>query len=903
MTVEDTSRSTGTLNGDGVTTIWSYSFEISDESEAEVLVWDGTDETWTTLTTDEYSITGIGDEDGGNVTYPISGDPLESGDYIVINRTVPYTQTLDVPQSGDYDSSELEAQLDRMVWQTQQVRDSVEAGLTLVDGETFSNTLPPKSDLAGKVLQFDDDGEPEAGPTSDEIENAQSYAEQAQAAAAEAGAPYESRTIAEAADVDSDVDVISVLHAGELLRYQRDASGTALTTNDGATWSPAHEKTVKHYGAFGDGSTDDSSAISTAITDAAGGTLIFNSGGNYYITSMVTVTDISITIIGYGATITQGADVVPFRFLGNFTNVQSVSSIDNDATVDVSDGDAVTSPVASLTFASDPGYSVGDLLKVVTNTAFVNSGVTNERWGEPARVVSASGTTVYLSKRFLSELPTLSGTRCGVFSTARVVIRGLTFDTADAGDAANWTSALLQFRGLTGVGLVDIHVVKAWAIAIETEGCHELNADRITGGDATNDPDNSRFGYLINDASGFGNMWNNITGHNCRHVYTTNCNGSSGDADLRVYGQTIGCTINNGMATDCTNTAWDTHHDALYVSFNNCTAIAATRGHDSVGAGFQIRGGHVSINNGMSLGTKWGVQILQQYSTTATNNARINGFKSNTPRSAILVNGQASNDIVGIHLRNLDCEVTDEANVIEANYCEMRIEQSFLKSSGNTSDVRVVFAGTDASIIIKNTMMDVDDQSGTTVYLVMINTDTSDVRIYDGVECNGAWGSIFDFNSLDGTGMCYLPVHASEQPSNTTGYLNLGSGPPIVGVDYTVGLFETSFEDWHSFGDLNSITFDSAGAKTVDLEYRSGRVIYVRITCTNSSAYLWEIDNGGVQIGQIMYVQNRNTSTQQFEIRANSDGGLALNTGEFITIGRGMGLIWNGSIWTPISGG
>lgn len=51
------------------------------------------------------------------------------------------------------------------------------------------------------------------------------------------------------------------IQIGEL-RYTYDASGTALITGDGRTWSPAGECSLKHFGGAVDGTTDDSAAVS-----------------------------------------------------------------------------------------------------------------------------------------------------------------------------------------------------------------------------------------------------------------------------------------------------------------------------------------------------------------------------------------------------------------------------------------------------------------------------------------------------------------------------------------------------------------------------------------------------------------------------------------------------------------
>lgn len=79
------------------------------------------------------------------------------------------------------------------------------------------------------------------------------------------GAQYYSREEAEAAEPLAVETIINV----DGLLYKRDPNGTALTTGDGSTWSPADEITSAHWGAPMNGVDDDAPAIQAAIDYAA----------------------------------------------------------------------------------------------------------------------------------------------------------------------------------------------------------------------------------------------------------------------------------------------------------------------------------------------------------------------------------------------------------------------------------------------------------------------------------------------------------------------------------------------------------------------------------------------------------------------------------------------------------
>ncbi|MFN3247686.1 glycosyl hydrolase family 28-related protein [Roseibium album] len=914
MTVADLTVTRVQQSGDGVTSSVAIPFQFIDENDLLVIHTDalGVDTEWTyQQAPGSWSFTG-GDFATGTVNFTAAD--CATGERLTVVLTSDYGQ----PQTlagGEIDPVVIEKSMDRTTLQVQALAGEVDRSLSVSPsqaGDLIDLQVPDLQDGEGFVRQGDKlvpvaiDSALISSLTASAVTAASEASASAAAAAASAslaGAPFVSRATAQAANVDGSLNEIKVIHAGEILTYQRDASGTALTTNDGANWSPAGLKTVKHYGAVGDGSTDDSTAIQAALDDADNEALVFNQGGNYVVNSGLTVVDKNITILAFGATLTQGADVQALYMHATVADVTTASSLNNADTVDVSQGGGVSSPVASVTFAAPPPFAVGDVVKVVSDDQWTGSGVAGQFWGEPGRVIAISGNTLYLSKRFLSDVPASpTNIRVGKLRPFRMEIHGLTLDTAAAGDAANWTAQLLKLRGLVGARLRDLKVVKAWAIGIEAQSCVELNADGIEGANLSNDPSNSRYGYLINDKSGYGNRWAGLVGGNCRHVYTTNQDGGlSAGSDLRLYGQTIGCHVPGGMSTDCLGSGFDTHHDAVGVTFSDCVSIGAVRGEDAVGSGFQVRGRGVVLRDCKSIGTKWGVQILQQYATGATQGTVIDGLTSDTPSAAVLISGQSGNDIDGIVLKNLNSKVSAHDHAIEGSYCDAKVRNSELALTGAVANARVIQADADASFVVTDTLLDLKGHTGATPYLFGVGTATSDIRTRR-VECEGAWEGIFDMNSADGTGFVKGAIQADAQPGLAAAYLNRGASAK-VGVNWEVGLHDTAFEDYRAF--IFDVSWTTAGAKSIDLDFCSAEHIYVRITNTHASAYLWEVLNGGLFLGQKLTIMNRDNSSQQFEIRANSPGGLALGpAGEFLTIARGMTLMWEpGSPgkWRPIT--
>jgi hypothetical protein len=100
--------------------------------------------------------------------------------------------------------------------------------------------------------------------------------------------PYASRAVFEAATVPATVIRVLVRHDNETFAYRRNATGTAITSGDGANWSPDGQATVGHWGAtrattFGDDSEEANNATAFIAAFAEADDLVINAGGAYYV--------------------------------------------------------------------------------------------------------------------------------------------------------------------------------------------------------------------------------------------------------------------------------------------------------------------------------------------------------------------------------------------------------------------------------------------------------------------------------------------------------------------------------------------------------------------------------------------------------------------------------------------
>lgn len=112
MTVPTTVRSVN-YAGNGSLTVFAYPFRILDEDHLIVtLVVDSTGLGTTQTIITHYSVSGVGVESGGNITMVTAP---ASGETLVIERTPPVTQLLDLRNQGSFLPESLEDQLDLIV--------------------------------------------------------------------------------------------------------------------------------------------------------------------------------------------------------------------------------------------------------------------------------------------------------------------------------------------------------------------------------------------------------------------------------------------------------------------------------------------------------------------------------------------------------------------------------------------------------------------------------------------------------------------------------------------------------------------------------------------------------------------------------------------------------------------
>ena len=156
MTVSSSTNKVS-YSGNGSLTTFAYTFKIFDQSDLVVILRaaDGT-ETVQTITT-HYTVSGVGSASGGNVVF---GSAPASGVTVVILRSQPLTQGLDLVANDPFPAESLEEALDKLVFMTQKHEEELSRAIKGSRTNVIANSefTVSATDRANKLFSFDSAG-------------------------------------------------------------------------------------------------------------------------------------------------------------------------------------------------------------------------------------------------------------------------------------------------------------------------------------------------------------------------------------------------------------------------------------------------------------------------------------------------------------------------------------------------------------------------------------------------------------------------------------------------------------------------------------------------------------------------------------------------------------------------
>lgn len=344
--------------GDGSTIGFAYNNKIFQDSDLDVYV----DGSLQTLSTD-YTISGAGNESGGTVTFVTAP---ANGASVVIIRGVPFDQEADLPDGGALPTSSIEDGLDKLTILVQQLQEELSRAPRFNPGTIYdvslddpvanyflrygsaANTIEPVS----QATLTDDDGNPifttddfyprfdsvaaliAAQPDSSAIRVTSYYGGWAATVAGPKGGFWAHKTGAtNLAPTNGTAVSVSEIGGGD---------GTGSTTGQstqagyfwdasGAEWKLSKQLyTAYTFGAYGNGSNDDSTALndgSTFLNTEGGGRLLLEEG-SFLVDSTVTAkSNVYLEGLGDHSQIligTAGIDAVTMQASGSNIHIKNL---------------------------------------------------------------------------------------------------------------------------------------------------------------------------------------------------------------------------------------------------------------------------------------------------------------------------------------------------------------------------------------------------------------------------------------------------------------------------------------------------------------------------------------------------------------------------------------------------
>ena len=259
MTVS-TSTSFVSYAGDGSITTFAYTFKIFQGSDLVVtLVDDATGVETAQVLSTNYTVTGVGANNGGNVIFTTAP---ASGTSVRIRRVLPVTQETDYVANDPFPAEAHEDALDKLTMLLQQQTASEDLSISFPQGDLGSginSTTPSSVDRANKILGFGATGAVEVS----------------------------SKTLSE---IDAVVDTVANLNTSGGVTASQNVTYDPGRTND--VDRTVRERlrdivTIKDFGAVGDNSTNDYTAFVNAMAVNA---TIYIPKGTYVIENNLTLT-------------------------------------------------------------------------------------------------------------------------------------------------------------------------------------------------------------------------------------------------------------------------------------------------------------------------------------------------------------------------------------------------------------------------------------------------------------------------------------------------------------------------------------------------------------------------------------------------------------------------------------
>ena len=158
MTVSSTTTK-NSYSGDGSQTVFAYGFKIFDDDDITVIVRTDTTGSETTKTkTTDYTVSDVGNANGGNVTFTTAP---ASGETVVLIRATARTQATDYTPNDPFPAASHEDALDKLTFIAQELEEELGRAIKVSKTNTITSSefTIGATERAKKIFAFDSDGD------------------------------------------------------------------------------------------------------------------------------------------------------------------------------------------------------------------------------------------------------------------------------------------------------------------------------------------------------------------------------------------------------------------------------------------------------------------------------------------------------------------------------------------------------------------------------------------------------------------------------------------------------------------------------------------------------------------------------------------------------------------------
>lgn len=375
---------------------------------------------------------------------------------------------------------------------------------------------------------------------------------------------------------DDLADDSSASKGDALIGYKRTETGGVARTLH--AWMQDQAFNVKDFGAEGDGSTDDTTAIQAAIdaAETAGGGIVYFPPGTYKLTAAL---DLKAKVILRGV---GRLSRIEQHSISNVPVIQAQGSRDtgesNTLASDASPGDL------TITLSTNKGanFSADDWAIIRSDDSMWTGNSQNT--AEFVRVKSVASDTITLETPLALSYTT--GNNAELQKVTFVNSPQIEDLELSNTDPVNNLANVVQFVWCLFPAARNIYIDgndnERAGIAFFACLGHTVNGYTIEDGASSA----TKLGYAISEAGlNMAGTFSNIVASRVRHLYTSLNSGTTIPDGVSMH-----ATISNAKAVDSRGAGFDTHEEALGTTFSLCEVA----GGDFVG--FQIRGRDITLN-------------------------------------------------------------------------------------------------------------------------------------------------------------------------------------------------------------------------------------------------------------------------------------------------------------------